>query len=529
LYERYAQFTDLIKHFDAMQEDIANHVDVFREEAEEHPETSLQDSLTRYSANVIVDHSDLQGAPVVVENNPSVIRLLGLVEHEAGPRGAIRTDFSLIRGGALHHANGGFLVLKARDLFVEPNAWESLKRALLSGTVCPDDPAARGGATVRSLDPQPIQLDLKVILLGPLEHYFTLYSGDEEFRSIFKVAAEFDEIMDRNRENEMEYATFIASRCREEGLLHFDRPAVSRVIEHGSRIAGSQKHLTTKFGIVADLVRESSYWAAEEGRSIVHSGDVLKAFRERIYLRNRPEIRLRERILDGTLLIATEGEVVGQINSLTIAQAGGYRFGQPVRVTGRTFMGKSGVVQIDREVHLSGPIHNKGVMTLTGYLGGTYAEDQPLSLSAQITFEQTYGGIEGDSASAAELFALLSSLSGVGIKQSLAITGSVNQRGEIQAIGAVSEKVESWFELCKSRGFRGDQGIVIPTANIDDLMLDEPIREAVDAGEFHLWSIESVDEGLGILTGRPAAEVHDAVKDRLLELAKGIEHFGKES
>jgi lon-related putative ATP-dependent protease len=398
----------------------------------------------------------------------------------------------------------------------------------VGGTACPDDPVARGGVATYSLDPEPIPIDLKVILIGPPEHYYMLHASDEDFRATFKVVADFGVEMDRTPENEHEYATFISTRCYEEGLLHFDTGAVSRVVEQGSRLAGSQRKLSTHFGEIADLVREGSHWAEQAERKVVTSDDIMHAIRERIYFQGRTEARLRERIMDGTLLITTKGEVVGQVNSLTVTQVGEHRFGQPSRVTARTYMGKGGVVQIDREVHLAGPIHNKGVMTLIGFLGGRYATEQPLSLSAQITFEQRYGGVEGDSASAAELYTLLSSLSGFPIKQEVALTGSINQRGEIQAIGGISEKVESWFKLCKEQGFTGGQGVLLPASNIEDLMLDEPLRDAVDNEEFNLWALSTIDDGLEILTGRPADEVHEAVQNRLLELAKGIESFAKE-
>lgn len=525
----FAESEEVLHYLEHLKVDIIDNVILFHhDEKSDVAKIPPEVRFRRFQVNVIIDHSDDKGAPVVVENNPTVLRLLGRVEHEAGFGGAISTDFTMIRGGALQAANGGFLVLRTRDLMTEPRAWDSLKRALVGGTVCPDDPVARGGAATYSLDPEPIPLDLKVIMIGPPEHYYLLHGSDEDFRASFKVVADFGIDMDRTPENEHEYATFIATRCHEEGLLHFDPGAVGRVVEQGSRLAGSQRKLSTHFGDIADLIREGSHWAEEVGREIVTSDDIMRAIQERIFFRGRTEARLRERILDGTLLINTSGEVVGQVNSLTVTQVGEHRFGQPSRVTARTYMGKGGVVQIDREVRLAGPIHNKGVMTLIGYLGGRYATEQPLTLSAQITFEQSYGGIEGDSASAAELYALLSSLSGFPIKQEIALTGSINQRGEIQAIGGISDKVESWFNLCKDQGFTGGQGVVLPASNIDDLMLDEPLRDAVDKEEFNLWAISSIDDGLEILTGRPAEEVHQAVQARLLELAEGIERFGKE-
>ncbi|NIM95524.1 MAG: AAA family ATPase [Anaerolineales bacterium] len=526
--EIHADHEELCNYLSAMEEDIVENVQFFLEkEREEGGARPSELRFRRYKVNVIIDHHQSEGAPVVVENNPTVSRLLGRVEHEAGFGGAVSTDFTLIRGGALHAANGGYLVLRAHDLANQPPAWEALKRALVGGTVCPDDPAARGGAATRSLDPEPIPIKLKVLLLGPPGHYYMFYANDEDFRNTFKVVADFEERMERNAENELEYATFIATRCHEEGLLHFDRDAVGQVIEQGSRLAGSQSKLSTRFGDISNLIRESSYWADSGDREVVTSEDVLKAVNERIYYRARVETRMRERILKDTLLISTEGSVVGQANSLTSTQVGEHRFGQPMRVTARTYMGRGGVVQIDREVHLAGPIHNKGVMTLIGYLGGTYAIDQPLSFSAQITFEQSYGGIEGDSASAIELIVLISSLSKIPLNQAIALTGSVNQLGKIQAIGGASEKVESWYALCKERGFTGDQGVIIPASNVEDLMLEEDLRASVDKGEFHLWAIEEIDEGLELLMDKPPSEVHEAAHDRLFKLAEGIEKFGK--
>jgi lon-related putative ATP-dependent protease len=531
LKTRYGDEDEICAYLDEVNKDILEHTALFRPPGEDEEDPQRAESramlLRRYEVNLITNHHGREGAPVVTENNPSIPRLLGRIEHEARRGGGVITDFSLIRAGALHAANGGYLVLRAKDLFAEPGAWEALKRALMTEKVDPDDPATRGGAPTRSLDPEPIPLDTKVILVGPPELYYWLHDLDEDFTTVFKVMSDFDERMKRTRKNEMEYATFVATRCEEEDLLPFNRSAVARVIEQGSRLADSQTKLTTRFGVIADLLRESSYWAQQSNHETVSAEHVQKAIQERRYRRNRVEDRLRERVLDGTLLIASKGEAVGQVNGLTVSIVGDHRFGQPSRVTARTYMGKDGVVQIDREVNLAGPIHNKGVMTLVGYLGGRYASDLPLSLSAQITFEQNYGGIEGDSASLTEVCSLLSSLSGIPIKQALAVTGSVNQRGEVQAIGGVSEKVEGWFAICRQRGLSGDQGVIIPRANVRDLMLNEDVRAAVDEKKFHLWAIASVDEGLEVLTGRPAKEVHEKAGKRLRELAEGIENFGK--
>jgi lon-related putative ATP-dependent protease len=529
LKEQFASFEKVSTYLDDVHTDILDNVDLFRSEDEESEEEAQENQASeefrRYQVNVLVDNTSAGRAPVIVEYNPTVPRLLGRVEHEARFGGAIVTDFTLVRSGTLHAASGGYLVLRARDIFTEPGAWDALKRTLVGGAIRPDDPAARAGAAARSLDPEPIPLDVKVILIGPPTLYYQLHSMDEDFRTMFKVMADFDETVPRTPENEMHYATFIATRSHEEGLQHLERDAVGRVIEYGSRLAGTQNKLTTRFGNIADLVREANYWATAAGRELVSVDDVEHAIDQREFLGNRIETRMRENLMEGKQLVATDGEIIGQINGLAVSRIGEHAFGHPSRVTARTFVGKRGVVQIDREVELAGPIHNKGLLTLNGYLGGQYAGDQPLSLSALITFEQNYGGIEGDSASSTELYSLLSSLSGMPIKQSVAVTGSVNQRGEIQAIGGVTQKVEGWYAVCLERGLTGEQGVMIPASNVSDLMLRVSVTEAVAAGKFHIWAVETVDEGIEVLTGRPAAEVHAAAKARLQQLADTLEKY----
>jgi predicted ATP-dependent protease len=415
LKEQFASFEKVSTYLDDVHRDILDNVDLFRTEDEESEEEAQElqasEEFRRYQVNVLVDNKSAGRAPVIVEYNPTVPRLLGRVEHEARFGGAIVTDFTLVRSGTLHAASGGYLVLRARDIFTESGAWEALKRTLVGGAIRPDDPAARAGAAARSLDPEPIPLDVKVILIGPPTLYYQLHSMDEDFRTMFKVMADFDETVPRTPENEMHYATFIATRSQEEGLQHLERDAVGRVIEYGSRLAGTQNKLTTRFGNIADLVREANYWAIAAGRKLVSVDDVEHAIDQREFLGNRIETRMRENLMEGKQLVATDGEITGQINGLAVSRIGEHAFGHPSRVTTRTFVGKRGVVQIDREVELAGPIHNKGLLTLNGYLGGQYADDQPLSLSALITFEQNYGGIEGDSASSTELYSLLSSLS----------------------------------------------------------------------------------------------------------------------
>lgn len=523
LVQEYQEYEEVVDYLSKANKDIIENIILFREEDDEESAIPRELLLRRYQVNVLVDHHHTKHAPVIVEYNPTVPRLLGRTEHESLMGGAMLTDFTLVRGGALHEANGGYLVIRAKDLFTEPGSWEALKRVLIGGVIKPDDPAARGGSATSSLDPEPIPADLKVVLIGPAKVFYSLYEMDEDFQTIFKVMADFDEYMGRSFENELEYAGFISALCVEEGLLPFDRSAVARIIEFGSRAANSQKKLTARFGIVADVIREANFWALTENRAIVSAEDVLRGVEERIFRSNRIATRIRETMQDGKQIIASEGFEFGQVNGLYVSKIGEHAFGQPSRITARTYVGRKGVIQIDREVELAGPIHNKGVLTLTGYIGGKYASRTPLSFNAQITFEQNYFGVEGDSASSTELYALISSLAEVPIRQSIAVTGSVNQLGIVQAIGGVTEKVEGWFELCNERGLTGDQGVIIPASNVDDLMLRMHVLEAVEKGRFRIWAITTVDDGLEILTGMPSQEIHERAIQRLEKLAK----FGK--
>ncbi|MFT5194813.1 MAG: lon-related putative ATP-dependent protease [Cellvibrionaceae bacterium] len=516
-FKAHAVLTD---YFQQLRDDILKNINLFRQGAAPDGQQQVPaEWFRRYQINVIVDHKMSTKAPVIVEYDPTLPRLLGRVEHEARPGGAVVTDFTLLQPGALHSANGGYLVLRARDLFAAPMAYESLKRALLGNAVRPDDPAIRGGAATRTLDPQPIPLDIKVILIGPPSLYYQLAGLDEDFDAIFKVMADFDQTIERNHENEMEYATFMSARIAEKGLRPFDRSAIGKVIEYGSRLAGDQKRLSTKFGNINDLLSEANHWAEKSGKKQVTAEDISKAIETRIYMRNRIEIRMREGVLAKKQLLTTTGAKIGQINGLAVSQVGDYAFGHPSRLTARTYVGKNGVVAIDREVNMAGAIHNKGVLILTGYLGGQYATDHPLSLSAQITFEQNYGGVDGDSASSTELYALLSSLTEIPIKQNIAVTGSVNQYGEVQAIGGATQKIEGWYEVCLDQGLTGEQGAMIPASNVSDLMLRDEVVAAVEAGKFHLWAVETIDEGIEVMLGQPAAVVHAKAQAKLTELA----------
>ena len=525
LEQNFGSYDKISAYLSELQQDILDHVDLFRAEGDEDEISEQVDRFRRYGVNVLVDHQTSSHAPVQVEFDPTLPRLLGRVEHEARHGGAVVTDFTLIRPGTLHSANGGYLVLRARDIFSEPGAWEALKRSLVGKAIRPDDPATRGGRAIRTLDPETIPLEVKVILIGPAELYYQLHELDEDFRTTFKVMADFSQQVNRTAENERDYATFIATRVQEENLLHLEQTAVGRIIEYGSRLAGTQDRISTRFGQIADLVREANYWAGSVGHELVTVSDVEKAIDNREYLQNRIETRMRESLMEGKQLVTTEGAIVGQINGLAVHQIGEHAFGHPSRVTARTYVGEEGVIQIDREADLAGSLHDKGLFTLIGYLGGQYANDLPLSLSAQITFEQNYGGVDGDSASSTELYALLSSLANTPINQGIAVTGSVNQLGEVQAIGGATEKVEGWFAVCNEKGLSGDQGVMIPSANVPDLMLRVSVVDAVREGSFHIWAVSNVDEGLEVLTGRRAKEIHRAVKQRLVELAETLKNF----
>lgn len=542
LKERYADCPGVPEYLDDVQEDVISNVSDFHPAegkqpvqpngpGEAPPGAPAGPSLTRYQVNLIVDNSQTSGAPIVVERNPTYSNLVGRVEHKV-QFGALVTDFTMIKPGALHRANGGYLVVEAAGVFKNPFAWDVLKRALRDGQVRPEEMASemRVMRTV-TLEPEPIPLDVKVILIGDARTYYLLYDLDEEFRELFKVVADFDVQMGCTPEALAQYARFIASRCHEEGLRHLTAEAVARVVEYSSRLVEDQEKLSTRFSDIADIVREASYWASRNGHSLVTAGDVQQAIEERTYRSSRLEERIRELIADGAIRVDTDGAVVGQVNGISILQLGDYEFGKPSRITATAYAGKDGVVNIDREVKLSGPIHDKGMLILSSYLGSKYAQRQTLTLSASLVFEQAYEEVEGDSASSAELYALLSSLSGLPLAQGIAVTGSVDQAGNLQPVGGVTRKVEGFFDVCRVKGLTGKQGVIIPWQNVRNLMLREDVVEAVRRGEFHIWPIRAIDEGIEILTGVPAGElqpdgtypegtVNARVMGRLQELAR---------
>lgn len=536
LKEEYAAFEEVAEYLEEVRRDIVQNAREFLGQDKDVQEPGREERTQppparRYQVNVLVDRGGTDRAPVIYEDNPTYQNLLGRVEYMA-QMGALVTDFNLIRPGALHRANGGYLILDARRLLMQPFAWEGLKRALRSRLLRIESPGQMVGLiSTISLEPEPIPLDVKVVLLGDRLLYYLLSALDPEFGQLFKVAADFNEEVNRDGENDLLYARLIGTIARREGLKPFDRTGVARVIEHGSRLAGDSGKLSVHMESLADVLREADYWASQNGNGAVTAEDVQRAIDARTYRSDRLRERVQEEILRGTLLIDTEGERVGQVNGLSVIELGGFAFGRPSRISARVRMGRGEVVDIEREVKLSGPIHSKGVLILAGFLGARYASERLLSLSASLVFEQSYSGVEGDSASSAELYALLSAIARVPLKQSLAVTGSVNQHGDVQAIGGVNEKIEGFFDICRRRGLTGEQGVIIPHSNVQHLMLRRDVVEAVERGEFHIYPVRTVDEGLELLTGLPAGKpdeegrfpedtVNGMVERRLAELGE---------
>ena len=455
----------------------------------------------------MVDHSHTTGAPVVYEDNPTFANLIGRIEHRA-EWGAMTTDFNLIKPGALHLANGGFLLLDATQLLAQPYAWDGIKRALKSGQLR-IEPLEGEGARPISLEPESVSLDVKVALLGDRQTYYMLSEADPDFDKLFKVAADFAEYAPRTVDNEMRYARLLATFVRHRGLRPFGRSAVARVIEHCARLSEDAERLSTSIRDMIDLLVEADYWAGQLGGNVVEAEHVQRALDAEVYRSGRVGEQVREQIVRGTILIDTSGEVVGQINGLSVMQMGRYSFGSSSRITARVRMGRGEVLDIEREVEMGGPTHSKGVLILGGFLAGRYAAEKPLALAASLVFEQSYGGVDGDSASSTELYALLSAISGAPVRQGLAVTGSVNQYCQVQAIGGVNEKIEGFFDLCSARGLTGQQGVLIQAANVVHLMLCKDVVDAVRAGRFHIYPIEHIDEGIELLTGVVAGELND--------------------
>ncbi len=502
-------------YLNAIENDIVENVDDFRrqEGGSAADPTSETTPFRRYQVNVLVDHSKNHGAPVVYQNNPTDQNLMGRIEHMMSPAGMLTTDFTLIKGGSFHQANGGYLILDAHKALTQPHAWEFIKRVLRAKEIYIESQGQMfGNVNAIALEPEPMPLDIKIILLGDHYLYYQLSGGDPDFNELFKVAVDFEEDMARSPENNMLYARLIGTLARKENLHHFDRSAVGRVIEHSARLVSDSEKLSTRMQGVADLLREADYWGRQADHFTITAADVQQAIDAQLYRAGRIRERMQEQIQRGTILIDTEGAKTGQVNGLSVLSLGQFSFGRPSRITATVRLGRGKVIDIEREVELGGPLHSKGVLILSGFLSARYIPDQPLSLSASLVFEQSYSGVDGDSASSAELYALLSALADVPIKQTLAVTGSVNQFGQVQAIGGANEKIEGFFDVCRARGLTGEQGVLIPASNAKHLMLRADVVEAATAGKFHIYAVETIDQGLEILTGLPAGQRNKAGK-----------------
>ena len=460
----------------------------------------------KYEVNVLVDNSGLKGAPVIIEQNPTHQNLFGRIEKEA-QFGVLSTDFTMIHSGSMHKANNGFIVIPVEDLFKNIFSWDSLKMSLRDKKITIEEASEKlGMISTKGLKPEPIPLNIKVILIGIPYHYNILYNADNEFKKHFKVKADYDLVMKRDSANIKNYARFICTLCIKEALNHLKSSAVAKILEYSTRLAGDQNKISTRFSEISNIITEANYYAKASGNSFIKEEHITKAIEEKYYRSNLIQEKIREMMQDGTMLIDTTGNVIGQVNGLSVLSLGDYSFGRPSRVTVSVGMGKAGIIDIERETKMGGPIHTKGVLILSGYLTEKYAVDRPLNISARIVFEQSYGGIEGDSASSAELYAMLSALSGVPISQDLAVTGSVNQKGEVQAIGGVNEKIEGFFEVCKMRGLNRKQGVLIPNSNIKNLMLKDEVIKEVEAENFSIYGIKTIDEGIEVLTGKKSGK-----------------------
>ncbi|MCI0877928.1 MAG: AAA family ATPase, partial [Chloroflexi bacterium] len=460
-----------------------------------------------FEINVLVDNSDVDRVPIIVEPNPNWGNLFGRIERRA-TMGTYFSDHAMLKPGSMHQANGGYLVLNARDVLMYPTVWEGLKRVIRNREIRLEDPNEQSGFFVpQGLRPEPIPLNVKVIVTGDEATYRLLNSADnEDFGDLFKVKAEFDSQVELTPDNVQAYCAFICRTCDEEGLRPFDGNGAARVVEFAARMVADQNKLSTRFGQIKDLLIEADYWAEQESSSLVQDEHVRQAVDHKVHRLNLVEERMREMVSEGTLLLEVSGSVVGQVNGLAVYDLGDFSFGRPARITAQTFAGREGLINIEREASLSGRTHDKGVLILAGYLGARFGQERPLTLSASLCFEQSYEGVDGDSASSTELYAVLSSLSGLPLKQGIAVTGSVNQMGKVQPIGGVNQKIEGMFDVCRLSGLTGDQGVMIPHQNLRNLMLRPDVVQAVKDGQFHIYSVKTIDEGLEILTGRPAGE-----------------------
>jgi lon-related putative ATP-dependent protease len=540
LMKTYGEYSDVINFLKEAKKYTLTKLDLFIQ-APAPPQvpglpTPQLDTFMAYKVNIFVDNSSIKGPPIIFEPNPHWFNMFGKIERRA-LMGTYLSDHTMIKPGAVQLANGGYLILNIRDVLLNQGVWEGLKRVIKTREVRVEDPGEQFGFfTPQGMRPQPMPVEFKIVVMGDDSLYQLLSTYDEDFWEMFKVKVDFDFQMKRSDENLKSYACFIRTCCDNEKLLPFDRTGVAKVIEYAVRTAGDQEKLSARFGPLKDLLIESDYWAKNSKSNLITGEHVEMAVKEKIHRLDLIAERIRQMITEGTIMVDVEGAVVGQVNGLSVYDLGIFSFGRPSRITAKTFLGRQGVINIERESELSGPIHNKGVLILSGYLGWKYAQDKPLSISASICFEQSYSGVEGDSASSTELYAILSSLSDLSIRQDIAVTGSVNQKGEVQPIGGVNHKIEGFFDVCKAKGLTGKQGVLIPHQNVRNLMLREDIVKAVHEGLFNIYDVKTIDEGIEILTGIPAGErqpdgsypegtVNYRVDKRLHELAEGLKGY----
>ena len=526
-------------YLDEVRDQIMTELERFQQPTESDDDTSKpEDQFLEYQVNLLVDNREAAGPPVILETSPDYRNLFGSIERVMDRRGIWRVDFTRIKAGSFLRANGGFLILNARDALSEPGVWKTLKRTLRNGVVEIHTYDPFYLLSTSSLKPEPITCQVKVVMIGDTYLQQMLYFLDDDYKKIFKVKAEFDNMMPLNDRAISQYASFISMLCHREQLRHFDRSAVAEVVEFGVRLAGRTDRVSTRFHLIADVIREADYWAKKKRRKKVAGEDVHKAIEERIYRVNLIEEKIKERIADGTIMIDTRRKVVGQVNALSVIHLGQHTFGHPSRITATTALGRSGIINIEREAKLSGSTHDKGVLILSGYLLEQFARDKPLSMNTSLCFEQSYGGVDGDSASAAELYAILSSLSQLPIRQDIAVTGSVNQKGRIQPIGGVNQKIEGFYDVCRAKGLSGSQGVIIPKTNIKDLMLRRDVVSAVKRGRFHIWPVETIEQGIEMLTGVKAGRrlrsgkfsegtVYRLVDEKLHRMATALKEYGK--
>jgi len=543
---KYSQLPQVVDYLNEVEQDVVENFEQFRSEpkaSDSDPVSAMQgifrrQTFRKYEVNVLVDNSELKGAPVILELNPTFSNLFGRIEKEA-QFGTLYTDFTMIKNGSLHRANGGYLVVRIEDLLTNFQSWEGLKRTIRDGKVVIEEIGERlGFVATKGLRPEPIPLDIKVVVIGEPLFYYLLSQFDSEFKELFKVKADFDSRMDKSEANLKDYAAVICRICNEESLRHLESNGLAKIIEHSSRLAGDQEKLSTLFADIADMLREANFWAGEDNAPLIEARHVEKAVEQKIYRSSLIQQRINEMINKGMIIIDTDGEKIGQVNGLEVIDLGDFAFGKPTRITASVGIGREGLIDIEREAKLGGRLHTKGVMILSGYITEKYVRDVPLSLSGRLVFEQSYEEVEGDSASSTELYALLSRLSDMPIKQNIAVTGSVNQKGEVQAIGGLNEKIEGFFEICRAKELNGKHGVLIPASNVRNLMLKEEVVEAVKAGNFHVYPVSTIDEGIEVLTGLKAGQrledsrfepdsINDRVQKCLVALAEKLRDFTK--